>query len=298
MITLNYDQGLVRLKTWEEVKEHPGFVEKLDPKKIKLKSIIGVYALNSKNKCGLKNCRQPHQKGYLVTTDKGAVTNIGNICGISNFSVEFKSLRKTFNRDLAEKEWRERLESLKFRLPEFNAKLAEVKKFASPLHAAISKLIGNIGNFPREVTDKVKQARRTGDAVLSDYRKANKQEQAIAIETGLIKPGQQHYIQYEIGKLDSIGALSDKNNIRTLLRPLEEALNMLDGSSIDNLTYKQLQHLNKETTGIDSKLEMIEQAFYLAKKFLRRENISQLSKLIEKNKDKSSFNTFLNTLSV
>jgi hypothetical protein len=63
MITISVERGLVRLSSWDEVYETPGFVKALDPKSAKLKEIIGVYSFGSRQPCGLKSCKQPHGNG-------------------------------------------------------------------------------------------------------------------------------------------------------------------------------------------------------------------------------------------
>lgn len=44
MITISVERGLVRLNSWDELYETPGFVQVLDPKSAQLKEIIGVYS--------------------------------------------------------------------------------------------------------------------------------------------------------------------------------------------------------------------------------------------------------------
>lgn len=96
MITISVERGLVRLSSWDEVYETPGFIRALDSKSTALKEIIGVYSFSGRQPCGLKSCKQPHSNGYLVTTTDGQVTNLGSVCGKTAFSVAFTSLQKVF----------------------------------------------------------------------------------------------------------------------------------------------------------------------------------------------------------
>lgn len=58
MITLNTDKGIVKIETWDEVIERPGYVSNLDSTTEKLKEIIGNYVFKEKVNCGLKKCRK------------------------------------------------------------------------------------------------------------------------------------------------------------------------------------------------------------------------------------------------
>ncbi len=45
MITLNTERGLERIESWSDVESLPGFKRDIDPKTVKLSSIIGKYRL-------------------------------------------------------------------------------------------------------------------------------------------------------------------------------------------------------------------------------------------------------------
>jgi hypothetical protein len=69
MITLNTDRGLVKVESWKEVMEIDGFTTSLNPKTHNLKAIIGRYIFSEEINCGLSNCNQPHQRGYIVSRE-------------------------------------------------------------------------------------------------------------------------------------------------------------------------------------------------------------------------------------
>ena len=96
MITLTDERGLIfSPKSWTEIEEIPGYVKGLDPTKHKLKSIIGSYHLKDIH-CGLL-CNQLHDKGYIVVTQGGVVTNLGNECGKNYFGVDFTTFANQHN---------------------------------------------------------------------------------------------------------------------------------------------------------------------------------------------------------
>lgn len=53
MIVLNEEKELVRVETWEEITERPGFTDNLDPHAHELSKIIGQYAFRNMISCGL-----------------------------------------------------------------------------------------------------------------------------------------------------------------------------------------------------------------------------------------------------
>src|SRR5262245_30741678 len=128
MITLNTERGLVHVESWQEVLELPGFVPELDPETARLDAIIGSYLMPEEVPCGLSNCRQPHNRGYLVTTKDGRVTNMGQYCGRRHFAVDFETLRRTFDRDTLRKQRRELITAAKHRIDAITAEVTALRR--------------------------------------------------------------------------------------------------------------------------------------------------------------------------
>ena len=123
MIVLGNQRELIRVETWEDITTRPGFDGNLNPANQKLASIIGQYGFKDQVPCGLSNCHTLHQRGYIVVTKEGRETNIGKDCGKNYFGVDFEELSAKFTRDIREKENREKLWSLSFRLEDVNAQI-------------------------------------------------------------------------------------------------------------------------------------------------------------------------------
>lgn len=180
MITLSTDKGLVRIESWEDVESRPGFTRNLDPSTAVLAEIIGQYHFKDMFPCGLAGCRQPHAKGYLVTTEDGYETNIGNVCGVRYFSVEFKQLRRVFRVSREDQERRERLHALQSRAAGLRAELHGLRaelhalRNGSPtlqcLQVHIGVLLGPTGSLPRRVREAIGRTVRAGTGVLTNQR--------------------------------------------------------------------------------------------------------------------------------
>jgi len=109
MITINVNDEIVKVDTWEDIVQRPFYRGDLDPGKHELGSIIGRYLFGEKVRCGLSNCHTPHGRGFLVKTKDGLETNIGKDCGSTYFGVDFDDQSRQFERDLAERDGRELL---------------------------------------------------------------------------------------------------------------------------------------------------------------------------------------------
>jgi hypothetical protein len=59
-----------------------------------------------------------HSRGYPVATKDGWLTNIGKDCGRICFGVDFETMSRQFDKDIAAKESRERIWSFSFRADE------------------------------------------------------------------------------------------------------------------------------------------------------------------------------------
>lgn len=127
MITLNTERGFERIESWSDIESLPGFHKNIDPKAVKLSSIIGRYRLSDQITCGLSTCHHKHFRGYVVATSNGRVTNIGKDCGKTHFGVDFETLSRTFDREMLDQERREALRAAKNRLDGYLQQIEQMK---------------------------------------------------------------------------------------------------------------------------------------------------------------------------
>lgn len=284
MITLSTEKGLVRIESWEDVESRPGFTRNLDPSTAVLAEIIGQYHFKDMFPCGLAGCRQPHAKGYLVTTKDGRETNIGNVCGVRYFSVEFKQLRRVFRVGREDQERRERLHSLQSRAAALHAELHALRT-GSPtmqsLQVHIGMLLGRSGSLPRRIREAIGRTVRAGNGVLTNQRMLTKlerdrlraaQEGAGDESRGSIPIA----VDEPVGHLQGFAALAPGNDMRSLLLPIETALEQLVAADVDNLDSRALKTLSKLTSSIDPALTRLREARSHALKLIAPENLRQL----------------------
>ncbi len=300
MITLNTEKGLVRIESWEEVIERPGFVANLNPDKVELDAIIGSYVFKEYVKCGLSSCHQPHGRGYLVTTKDGQETNIGKDCGKKHFSVDFEAMRNAYERDFRNKERREQLETLQGRIPSYLEMIKKIRTGntgADSLYSLLQSLTIRGKGVPDTVIEEIsKMARaRTGRITIQREATESEIEGIEAMQEKKIR--RPHYVEEDIGHLAGISALYPEHNLRELLvLDVLKQLEHIQQLNIANLTEGELRSNSKWASDLDAKLDTAKQVMREAKILLSPPNLSKLDKLIREKDDKRTFTKFLSQL--
>ncbi|MDO8414643.1 MAG: hypothetical protein Q7S87_00375 [Agitococcus sp.] len=299
MITLNLDFSLKRVESWEEIISLAGFTPDVDPASVKLKAIIGSYQFQTFIKCGLRNCHQAHGKGYLVTTENGLITNIGNGCGKTHFSVDFQTLCNKFDLDVRNKERRENLSTVQHLSDEYLAKIATLQNQNYGANWAYKKsrpLIDNERGLPDSIRLIIKNLIRTKTSALTIEREATEKEIEIAMATGKTRAAAQ-FIQEYVGELIGVDALYPENNLRELLvLNLMQGLEQLIQENVDLLSDRKLANLNKWANEIEFNIQKAEKLLSIYQQLLTYQNIIQLAKLTSQPKEKKLIETYAKDL--
>ncbi|MFL9918831.1 hypothetical protein PQR75_26305 [Paraburkholderia fungorum] len=87
------------VKTPADLKNLPGYVDRVNPASIGLRRIVWPYGFRTEVACALTNCRTPHKEGYVVELEDGAISNVGNVCGSDEdkFSTKFSEEKAKFS---------------------------------------------------------------------------------------------------------------------------------------------------------------------------------------------------------
>ena len=301
MITLNTDKGLVKIESWEDIESRPGFVKNLDPAQHKLASIIGRYIFKEKIRCGLSNCHTPHAKGYIVATTEGLETNIGKDCGTREFSVDFETLSKKFERDITQKEYRDTLWSFSYQLEELEKRSTELRRAnngADWIYDNTRPLINRNSGCPDEVVRMITSMIKTRSNVIFTEREAtsNEIDNLEAIENRTLR--RPHYIEVPIAQLVGVEALYPENNIRDILvKDLETNIRHLKEKDIDSLTYGELKHWVKWVGSVEITLDKAVNIVAMGCKLLDRANLSPFLKILGRKEDERLFRKYLRGLS-
>jgi hypothetical protein len=300
MIIINSDRGLVSVEHWDDVLTLPNYTPDLNPIQHELSTIIGRYLFRDRVRCGLSNCHTQHEKGYVVTTKSGAVTNIGKDCGASYFGVDFEEMSRKFDRDVYEREMREQLTSFSFHLEALEDQLHDLRfsaKGADWIYKCIYGLQTIGGDVPGEIVHRLGAMVRTGSGKLTRPREASPAEIEAARATGakILNP---HYVEEPIGEILGIQALYPDYDLRKLLiLEIDENLKVFKTKNIDTLTYEELKRWVKWQGGIERVLDSAAEAVGYGLRLLTQENLQQFNQILTK-LDIAQFKNFLKRLTI
>jgi hypothetical protein len=293
LITINTDKGLVKVNDWQDILERSGFDANLNPNRSELKTIIGRYVFGDKVKCGLSICHTPHAKGYLVTTKDGRETNIGKDCGKKYFGVDFETLSKKFDRDVAASNNRESLWSFHFQLDDLEEKVRAIrdgKLGADSVYKHSQELLKVNGGCAMPVKRKLTELVKSRNKLLTVQRLATEAEveDLEAIEGRSIS--RPHYFDEPYAEIEGLEVLYKENDLRNILvvnigKNLAE-FKLLD---IDQLEYNELKTWAKWISTVDVELERAERTASQGLRFLRHENLEKLEKVPMNNDEVTSF---------
>lgn len=297
MIVLNSEKELIKVESWDDIAGRPGFTNNLNPQAHTLDAIIGRYAFRDEIRCGLTNCHKLHAKGYIVVTKDGRETNIGKDCGRTYFGVDFETLSAKFDRDVTEKENRDKLWSFTFRLEELKNQISALRKQANGadwINRHSKLLVGPSKDLPTEIVRRIVLMVKSRQSVLFNQREATAQEiQSLEVMQGR-KIAFPYYVDEPIAEIAGLETLYPENNLRDLLViELEERLKVFDEEDIDSMTYERLRQLTKWIGTIEVTLEHATQVVESGRRLLKSENLQPLLLILHDKADAILFRKYL-----
>ncbi|WP_350656823.1 hypothetical protein [Psychrobacter sp. S1-30-MNA-CIBAN-0213] len=271
----------VRITTEDDIFKMSGYTDSLDSKKEKLKQVINRYELPNKVRCGLSNCRTPHNIGCIVETDTGKLTNVGHICGKNHFGVSFQTLEKSFNREYRDRQAKEKIASFKGNSSQYLERVI-----------AIENTYGKIGHIhklqqffthaskgcPSFILEMIKLMVKNRNPTIYKTTKLSKEEYETLKTSGVKAPSR--YKEIPIGTIDGLAFLYNENNLRVYAEgfknPLDELLNL----NVSSLSSSQLDRWSKRIGEFDRTINQTHEIMIDSKIFLDRRNILKFRKLI------------------
>lgn len=297
MITLNSDRGFVKVETWAEVEELPGFTSELNPKEHDLKDIIGRYIFKDYIKCGLSSCHTPHGKGYVVSTKSGPITNIGRDCGKTHFDVEFEEMSKSFERDVQLHNYRENIGGFLIVLDLHKQSISNIRNGADGADALFKKgqsLIKRTSGCPEEAVSICSRMIRSRDPSLLVTREATPKEieDLEAIQgVSLQRP---YYHEEKIGELKGLSFLYEENDLRNLLIvDLEEGLKAVSKIDLDNESFKDLKHWSVWCSDVERKIELARTVLEAGRMLIDKKNLLQIEGAITNPEQRKEYVRFI-----
>ncbi len=295
MITLKKERSYVKVNTWDEITELNGFRHKLNHKEHQLDEIIGRYIFSEKTSCGLTNCNTPHNKGYIVSTKDGLITNIGKDCGKTYFDVDFHKMAKTFDAAVAEHNHRSNVLDFLFHIEHRKEEISSLRKThlgADWLNATKKTLTKTNSLIPPAITVAIQRMIRSRNPSIIKPRLATNKEIDIIRASGspLKTP---HYIDEQIGSFRGSESLYKENDIRELLiLDLQQNLAALEKLDIKILSQTDLKRWSTWCNDYQQKYQRACEIIENGKNLVVTENLVQFLPLVEDQREQKLFKSF------
>ncbi len=245
-------EDYIQLESWDDVVSRPAYAEEIDPTIEHLVEILAAYTFRDEEiRCGLKDCHQPHDHGFLVETSKGNETNIGRICGRNIFGAEFTVLANRFQESQRIRTYKQAINSILERRDHILKRVEELKTQpygANWLYRAIRNFREK---YPAEVVQNVTDRAKRGETAVESVRERTKEEIGLAMAAN---PGaRRDALLFEtvvVGKLRGLEIFV--TNIRDLLiGKVEKRFREIDTIDSDTVRRNQLRDLYQWTTQVD-----------------------------------------------
>ncbi len=177
-LTADSPQTLIdRPQTFEEMSVRESFQAPIDHTQHVLKAVLSEYHFQRQVLCGLKACRTPHNHGFLVITESGIETNIGQYCGRTHFGEEiFHTLQADHQRLRERADLVRRARELQALVPSIEARINAFMhtnkfgaKWLTKVRAGLYALIGSS-------LESLEAVQQRGDFTVKEYRQRTEAE--------------------------------------------------------------------------------------------------------------------------
>lgn len=288
MIYLMEGDTYVEVDDWQTISHRPNYVENLVVKSRKLEKIIGYYELSEKIKCGLSNCHTAHYKGYVVETDDGSETNIGHACGTKYFDVLFEAMSSEFLNALEYAQAKEFIIESKKRVFEYWQLVNALAVGPKNINWAIrlQKKINDSSVIGLAAYRELRQMQALNSGNVTTSRPPTKEEIDLAHVAGQTAP---ESVEVIVGFISNIEFLSPNNDLSNLYEEqLRRVVNALQESNPDKISRTQMRPIVSGIKSLDKTLEQTKSIIDSSRAFFTKENLSQLLRSLEDNKNIST----------
>lgn len=280
MITLNSENELVEIPTYDDLLSRPRFCEVLDPATAKLEKLIGYYVFAPRVACGLSNCRKQHFTGFLAATKDGREVNIGNVCGKREFGFDFVTAKRRLMADVRRARNREVVQEFIARLPSIRAALNGLRNAPMGTKEVYYSLRWARSHLPHSIWKHIENALRTGDGALVEVRLASAEEVALHQERTGKSAGGPLYLPTVVGRIDGFEAFKSSNDLRELVDlAMLPRLDEISAVDVDVASDRTVGAAAKYARDFDLRMREIKMAHEAGRRFLTRGNVLQFEHL-------------------
>lgn len=281
MIFLRTESGSKEVESWSTITSRPNYVDKIIKGDHKLEEIIGYYQFKEKLHCGLKGCNQPHQKGFLVRTDKGIETHIGNVCGGGEFGIKFDELTAEFDKFMRLETNKSVVIKAKTKCVEWQSQLDALRKAKPSIdHCALNiEHIQNANYAGRLAATEIRLLAKAqnGEVTLSEIE-TNKWTRSMLFKTNKhMRESGEATTEYLIGKVSFTQVLLPENELKTMFVAISEDLKKIALINLNSSNSPEISNTALIANTIDERIKRLKLLHHEAGKFLTRKNLSAIT---------------------
>ncbi len=283
---LDLPQEFPEINSPQDIWARPNYRANIDPSKVHLTGIVGPYTFPEKVQCGLADCHQHHNSGWLVETDAGIETNIGWICGQAAFGVAFTHKKRQYRE--AERVYRSR-RTLRGLLAQANTITEQLRALQQQEHGGrwlTTSLQAFKRLYPAWLVEALRHRAVKGEYAVHRDRPRSKEELEIARAASPGTPEERlRYIQEQSGVLVGLSIFSKPVSDWSAYG-LPKKLTELKEIDLERLGVRQLSAWAKWAGEVDTALRDFQALVEDGRKFFRGENLALLIDLANRPEDR------------
>lgn len=260
----------IAFETQIDFQNRPNYQASLSCEEAELDYIVGTYHFGKQQRlqCGLNNCNQWHQKGFVIATKPGKETHCGNKCGANAFGIRWEEIKADYKK---KEEASNRFASLQRIQDEAKTALnrcIELSQKCEPLATKISKISQEISleeAFKRALDESIKIGGKIyGKVERSEFMSegADKTEVKATIDGG-----------------EAMNA--SFSIIKTLKYQVERPLNEVLGKDLLSLSDKEIKNELATLKNYTATLLQAETFINQATRFTATSNLKKIGLLID-----------------
>lgn len=218
------------IRTVQDLRDLPNYLESVDPHTQPLSKIITGYYLNEEYPCGLKSCHQPHRDGFLVELEDGNVTNVGWKCG-ERFGDKFSVERTRY----AEREMRPKaIRIVQDTIPKLHGMRQEMTHLATEADRLSQCKQGMRSLFPKLYRELERRAHSGNDRIAEQVERTKKEVDDLYEMNPASSRERFRYREEPRGVLPGLRVIADniREDVITAVTLKGDALLLLDIGSL------------------------------------------------------------------
>lgn len=281
MIFVSTATGSQKVESWEEIKSRPKFIDKISKSEHKLSEIIGFYRFKDEIHCGLKGCNQPHQMGYIVRTEDGIETNIGNVCGAGEFGIQFKELTEQFDNFMKLETNKMIVSEAKQKCDKWSASLEGLRKLRPSIDSCSSNIekIQNAIHVGRLAATEIRLLAKSqsGIVTLTEVETAKWTRSILFATNKHMRESGEATNDFIMGKVSFTHVLLPENNLRERFVSLSEDIKAISRTDLKLAPSPEIKNIAQRANTIDDRIKQLKVILHDAGRFLTKKNLSAIS---------------------